>query len=483
MKNWFDHILFHARAQSDKPAIVMEDRAVTYGMLLRAIESCAHRLAGMNIDRDSVVAVLVENPIRHLTLCLALYRIGIVTMSLEHDQGGVRELSYSAVLADDRARRDLGPTTRLIEVGDAWFAEDATRGSYKLTNGFFASSQICRHSLTSGATGAPKIVMHSIDDVGRRIPPFIDLNWSIALCLPGLSSNWGFTTCCAVLATGRTLCFAASPYQAIRIIQLFSIDFVMASTEQLLALTRVARKSAAQLTSLRTVWFGGTVPSRALIEAALIYLCRNILCRYAGSELGHMAQATASEVLSNPGLVGRVVPGVEVAIFDSLGGRCPPGQIGVIKARLMDEFAGPSSKTNDEPTSWIDLNDMGWMTADEQLYVVGRTSDAGKDIPKSLATSVYEVEQILRLEWDATDAAAVLIEDFHGGSGAQIWIGIVDGKDANLAKLSAILRTKGIDVPMRLFDLTSIPRGSNGKLNRSQLKSVMIDLANRIAVN
>jgi hypothetical protein len=135
--------------------------------------------------------------------------------------------------------------------------------------------------------------------------------------MPGLSSNWGFTTACAVLATGRTLCFAESPLQAIRMIELFAIDFVMASTEQLLVLTRVARKSGAHLQSLRTIWIGGTVPSRALLEAAMIYLCRNILCRYAASEIGLMAQATAAEVLASPGLVGHIVPGVDIALFDA----------------------------------------------------------------------------------------------------------------------------------------------------------------------
>ena len=49
MNNWFDHILFHTRAQPDSPAIVMEDRAVTYGMLGAAIERCARRIAALNL--------------------------------------------------------------------------------------------------------------------------------------------------------------------------------------------------------------------------------------------------------------------------------------------------------------------------------------------------------------------------------------------------------------------------------------------------
>jgi len=477
MKNWFDHILFHARAQPEKPALVMEDRVVTYGMLHLAIDHCAHRLVVLDIPRDGVVAVLIKNSIRHLTICLALFRIGVVTMSLEHSQSGIRDLRFSAVLADADAGMVLAPGNRIIEVTDAWFT-DAAVARNGLPATFHDGAQICRHSLTSGATGAAKLVKHSVEAIGRRIPPFIDFNWNILLCLPGLSSIWGFTTATTVLATGRTLCFAASPHQAIRMIELFSIDFVMASTEQLLALTRVARKSGARVPSLQNIWVGGNVPSRALLEAAMMYLCRNILCRYAGSELGHMAQAPASEVLAHPGLVGQVIPEVEVGIFDSHGGKCPPGQIGMVKARLKDDPTGSL------PPAWADLNDLGWMTADDRLYIVGRTTDLATDSPQGLSApimSVYEVEQILRLEWDTTDAAAVLIEDSDETTGTQIWIGMVEGKSASADKLATMLRMRGINIPVRLFEMRFIPRGTNGKVNRTELKSMMLKLASQAA--
>ena len=60
MNNWFDHILFRMRARPEAPAMVMEDRVVTYGMLQDAIGRCAHRVAGATIDRHGPVAVLVK---------------------------------------------------------------------------------------------------------------------------------------------------------------------------------------------------------------------------------------------------------------------------------------------------------------------------------------------------------------------------------------------------------------------------------------
>ena len=85
---------------------------------------------------------------------------------------------------------------------------------------------------------------------------------------------------------------------------------------------------------------------------------------------------------------------------------------------------------------------------------------------------------MLRLEWDATDAAAVIADD---PTGPQIWIGIVDNIGASAEKLSAIARPRGIAHPIRLFDVPNIPRGANGKVNREQLKALLLATASRVA--
>lgn len=472
MNNWFDHILFNTRAQPETSAIVMEDRVVTYGMLGVAIENCARRIAALDFATDGLVAVCVQNPIRHLTLCLALFRIGIRSISLERGQQGIAGLKFAAVLGDGEAKQLLDSANRFIDMTDAWFGMDPV-ASGSLPARFSDDSQICRQSLTSGTTGEPKIIANTDGYIGRHIVPGVTLfNCGLVLSMPGLSSAWGFMVACAVLASRKTLCLSESPFQAIRMIELFSIDFVLASTDQLVSLVRAARKSGAHVKSLRTVVTGGGIPTRALLEAAAIYLCKDVRCRYGTSEVGLLGEATASEVLSKPGFVGYVQPGFEIAIFDPNGGPCRPGQIGIVKGRLKK----PGSDT--QADAWTDHGDVGWLTADGQLYVVGRTSDIAatslSDASAREVSPVHEVEHLLRLEWDATDAAAILIDDNSGGAKRQIWVGIVDCKDARADKLEAILRHRGIDGTVRLFPVPSIPRGANGKVQRMQLKSLML---------
>jgi acyl-coenzyme A synthetase/AMP-(fatty) acid ligase len=71
--------------------------------------------------------------------------------------------------------------------------------------------------------------------------------------------------------------------------------------------------------------------------------------------------------------------------------------------------------------------DVGWLTADGGLFIVGRTADIDNLSDASVRdiSPVYEVEHLLRLEWDATDAAAVLVDD---GGEPEIWVGTVDSR-------------------------------------------------------
>ena len=452
----------------------MEDRVVTYGMLGAGIERCARRIIAARIEGREPVAVSVRNPVRHLTLCLALHRAGIPSISLEHDQTGVATVTVAAVLGDGNAPGRLAPGARLIEVSDAWFSDDVAGGA--LPAGFHGDRDICRFSLTSGSTDAPTRVPHTIQGTGQRILEkifgCIDASRTAVLCLPGLSSILGFSTSCAALTAGRTLCFAEDMAQAVRMIELFAIDVAMTSTEQLLELTRAARRSHAQLRALRTVWVTGSPPTRPLLEAAMAHLCKDIFCRYGVSEVGLLARTTARELLAEPTLAGHVAPGVEVAAFDPQGRRCEPGQIGVLKRHRRCETNAVSLVPGATGPGWIALGDLGWTTADGKLHIAGRV---GETVAGRKAVSpIHEIEHLVRLTWDFDGAAAVMV---GGDMEAELWVAVVGQAEATASDIEALARTHGIRHSIRLFHLPAIPRGANGKVNRERLKAMMAQIA------
>ena len=478
MHDWFDHILYATRAQPEASAILMEDRVITYGMLGDSIASCARRITALGLAADGLVAVCIDNPARHMSVSLALFRIGLRAISIEPGNKGATGLHFSALLGDAAAAASFTPADGLVEVRDDWFAPDATVPRLQLPSPFAGSERICRHSLTSGSTGVPKILDHSVGALGRSIASTVGFsNCGLVLCMPGLSSVFGFRIALGALASRKTLCFAESPYQAIRMIDLFGIDLLYAATEQLVALVRVARKTGAHLRSLRTTVVAGGIPTRALLEGAAAYLCKDVRCRYGTSELGVLAEATATKVLENPGLIGFVLPGFEMAAFRENGAPCAPGEMGIVKARVKP---GPDHGED----FWTDHGDVGWITKDGEVFVVGRTSDINSaDLASGTARDVapvYEVEHLVRLEWDSADAAAVIVESADGNDGCEIWVATVDCKDASADQLQQILRRRGIEGIVRLVAVPAIPRGAAGKIQRAQLQLMMNESSGQI---
>ena len=362
MNDWFDYILDNTRGQPEVPAVVMEDRVVTYGMLGAAIDACARRLAAQNLTEDDVAAVCIDNPIRHLTLSLALYRIGIRAVSVEPSHRGLSCLSISVLIGDETAKQHFS-AARAFTVTDDWF-NPATAPQVALPEPLSGGLTVCRYSLTSGTTGEPKMLPSTVECIGRNIFPGTAIyGCKRILPMPGLTSLWGFMVACGTLASRSTLHFATTPFQAIRMIELFGIDFVVAGTEQLVALVRAARKTSANVTSLRTVVVGGSQMTRALVEAAALYLCKDVRNRYGSSELGMISEAPAREVASKPGYAGHTVPGVEIAAFGRDGRRCASDEAGILMSRAKREAGQP-------PDPWIDHGDYGRVGADGAIVIL-----------------------------------------------------------------------------------------------------------------
>jgi acyl-coenzyme A synthetase/AMP-(fatty) acid ligase len=470
MKAWFAHILFHSRMQPQRPAIVLMDRAITYGMLAEGIESCARQLVELDLGGAAPVAVAVKNPLRQMVLNLALMRMGVASLTLEDISGAPSDMKFAVMLCDANIAPPAGVAHRFVAVPDSWFDAGGSRGT-ALPSGFVASDQICRYSLTSGSTGEPKLFSDTIASFGTRvfnnIFGGIDASRNGVLCMLGLSTTFGFANACATLAAGRTLYLTDSSGQAMAMIELFSIDFLLASTEQVLALAGTARRTGALVHSLRTIVMGGNVPTRTLLEAAMTYLCKDILCQYGATEIGPIARTRGRAVLAAPGLVGFVIPGVEVGIFDAAGKTRAEGQVGSIKVRHAQDAGPPGVSPG---SNWIALGDFGWFAPDGRLYVTGRTNEAIADTRISPA---LEAEHLLRMEYECDDAAALM----HAAGAAEtkplVKIGVVNNRDATAGRLAASLMARGIDVNVELYDLKFIPRGAGGKVNRVQLKSAL----------
>ena len=74
--NFVDMIMFYGRSNPEKQAIILIDRIVTFGMLASGIRATEKAILEASIGKHDVVAVQINNQIRHLIVISALYRLG-----------------------------------------------------------------------------------------------------------------------------------------------------------------------------------------------------------------------------------------------------------------------------------------------------------------------------------------------------------------------------------------------------------------------
>ena len=118
--NFVDMIMYYGHSNPEKQAIILVDRVVSYRMLASGIRSVETAVIETGLDKRNIVAVRVENQIRHLILASALYRLGIVSVSvterMDLAKAGVK---VDALISDKN--QPLPNLGRLIVLGDAWF--------------------------------------------------------------------------------------------------------------------------------------------------------------------------------------------------------------------------------------------------------------------------------------------------------------------------------------------------------------------------
>lgn len=166
--------------------------------------------------------------------------------------------------------------------------------------------------------------------------------------------------------------------------------------------------------------------------------------------------------------VGRVAPGVEVAILDADGRHLPNGHVGEITARAASAMSGylDADGHPDDPGSWLKTGDLGTLDEDGFVYVVGRV----RDMIVCGGFNVYpaQVEAALNRLDEVADSAVAGIEDDRLGEIPVAAVILNPGAVATVDTIRERLRTQlaAYELPRRVLITESIPRLDTGKVDR-----------------
>jgi acyl-coenzyme A synthetase/AMP-(fatty) acid ligase len=470
-------IFFHAGVTPHKLAMGLGDRAVTYEIVARGILVAEERLRESGLTKSDLVAVQIENPIAHVIVVSALYRAGIVSVSIEAPNALTSSgLPASVVLTDSPTNNQYATTALIVDEG--WFS--GWKGSLGAPRQpqRFDHDEVCRIILSSGTTGSAKPLVLTPRIMAQRLYTRIAISASVSadriLVLPGLVSQIGWTSALVALCSGGTAYFANSAELALQIIDLSAITSVVATAQQIRDLVNAQAQRSIPCHSLRLLQTGGGLISDSLMRDAQTMLCNRVLCRYGSTEVGIAAFAPGELLRGVVGAVGVIAPWATVQVVDDAGIECEPGTDGILRISTGAHCAiyDPNQRVHlTPPDDWFYPGDRGKLMDNGVLVLTGRTSEIINIGGAKIAPEA--IEGVLLSRGDLKDAAAVGVV---GPSGIEeIWIAIVPvGKIVPAEVIAYVAERMPAYVPSRVVTVGFVPRNQAGKIMREVLRKALI---------
>ena len=467
-----DLILHHALTQPEKPAIVLADRVVTYGMAAQGMLWVERRLRELKLPTGALVCVTLESPIRHMTVAAALFRRGHPALSAARS-ADVIPLGLPVAVYLEGPGAPLIPGQRQVTVTDDWFSGEPESFSPLPAGGHADDDAICRVELSSGTTGRPKAVSLTLAAFNQWLVNYSHSvgqgYWDRMLSLPGLTNSWGFSLAAHALNRGKTLVFADTPRGTLQMIALYDVDMLVASTQQLRELVREQSEAPVPCPSLRAIMTGGSLLAPALMTEARARLCANIVCQYGSTEAGATAFATVDKLVAIEGATGYVAPWAEVEAVDENDRALPHGTEGILRIRATCLGAAYPPDRPDAQSSfrngWFYPGDRGRVRADGLLIVTGRGSEIINFGGLKIAPEI--IEDLLAGHPAVQETAAFGVRG-EGGI-EEIVLAVVPRGPLDEQQLINWCAARNIPVA-KVFSVDTLPKTTLGKINRDLLK-------------
>ena len=470
--NFVDMLMYFARSNPEKQAIILPDRIVSFGMIGAGIRSVEVAITEASLDSRHIVAVRITNQARHLIVVSALYRLGIVSISVSgREDTSNAGMKIDAIISD--RNEPFSGFGRLVLLKDDWFTRSSDAAAARPA-GFRNEDALARIILSSGTTAAPKAIGMSarvVEDriiTGRRTLTLAP--WDRMMCLPALPSSLGFGSALQALAYGHSVVFADTAAEALQMIAFYCVDLLVANPQHLHFMVAAHRETPIPTPSLKLIKFGGNAMPPHLVPEVRTRLCNTILCVYSSTESGPVAFSHVDRILDQPGATGFLAPWVEVEIIGPDDRPVPHGVEGQLRVRTKwqgyNMLEGP-----DAAHTWMYPGDIGSLSVDGMLTLVGRVADAIN--VGDTFISPEQIERELSGYPGLIDVAVVGMP--QAGGQQEIWIGVMAQGQVNEQAIKDFLLKKNPRWKVsRVKVLDRIRRNDMGKIVRARIREKLL---------
>ncbi|WP_040776095.1 AMP-binding protein [Nocardia pneumoniae] len=240
----------------------------------------------------------------------------------------------------------------------------------------------------------------------------------------------------------------------------------------------------ADLGALQCLWYGAAPMSTARLEQALHRIGPVMGQLFGQSEAPMMISTLAPKEHFRPdgsiaterlSSAGRPTPLTQVAIMDGEGRLLPTGERGEIVVRGPLVMAGyhknPAATAEASRFGWHHTGDIGYLDADNYLYVV----DRAKDMIITGGFNVYsaEVEQALLAHPAVQDCAVVGLPDDKWGERVTAVVQFHTGRTATAAELREFAKARlgAVKSPKQVEIWADLPRSKIGKVLKPEVRA------------
>ncbi|OWU85859.1 4-coumarate--CoA ligase [Oceanicola sp. 22II-s10i] len=416
----------NAARLGEKPAIVIEEREVSWHDFGAMVASVAGKLNAQGIGRGDIVATLSENSLENVVIyaavvyagaCVAPLPISATAESLQRmmaDSGA--ELLFASPAFMETAKGMGAPQVLDLSLLFDWAIDaDPAEPADVVPDDLFDIIY------SSGTTGLPKGIVHEHRFRSRQLARVIRFGLteeSRFIISTPVYSNTTLLGLVPTLIFGATL-FVMPKFSTLKFLELserHKLTHTVLVPVQYMRLLAEPTFGDHDLSSYVCKISTSAPLPRPTIEKAMAQWPGDLIEVYGMTEGGVSCSLNYRAFPDKWDTVGKPGEGVDIRIIDEAGNQLPQGEFGELVGRgpsMMPGYHNLPEKTEEliwtspEGQHFIRSGDMGWIDEDGFIHL----TDRKKDMIISGGFNIYaaDLEAVLMKHPDVTEAAVIAV--------------------------------------------------------------------------
>jgi len=502
-----DAIYRNALLKAEKPAFQYQQQSLSFAEYNSRVNRLVHALHRLGLKKDDVIGILSWNCLDYAVLYGAAMKGGFIASPfnprlkadelnyvINYSGATILFVGQELIGITDSLRSNLSKVKHYISLEKAasgmHFMDDLLASSPGEEPGVdVAEVDPVVLIYTTGSTGVPRGAVHSqrslVDDTITLLLDTGIRPGEKHVQVTPLFHIGGFTWFRAFLFIGgcNIIFKSFNPDMTLRTVQEQKVNYINLVPTQVIAMLQLPDIKQYDLSSLKTIWYGGSpIPSKVLKEA--IRSLGTILAQgYGQSESGPAITHLSMEdhdILDKPEReyilmsAGQPDIGVHVRIVDETGQDVKPGVQGEIIVSSLHNMAEYWRKPEDTKAciinGWLYTGDIGYYDERGYIYI----TDRKKDLIKTGGEDVFprEVEELLYQHPAVMEAVVFGVPDPYWVERVHAMVVLKKGRSCSADDLIAFCKARiaGYKVPKSIEFVNAFSRNPAGRILKRELR-------------